>query len=182
MISLMQKDINRYLSEGRMTWRTWFELISTQGVWAIVVYRFGRWVHCSLRIPVLRQFFKILAFLEFKIIEITTGISIPFSADIGEGFYIGHFGGIILNGNVKIGKNCSIGSGVVIGTRGLGDQGVPVLGDNVYVGVGAKILGGVKIGNNVQIGANAVVLADIPDNATAVGIPAKVAKFSGGLR
>lgn len=180
MFPRLKKDIQRYV--GTRFWlRQFVEILFTQGVWAIIVYRFGRWVHCSSRIPVLRQFFKILAFLEFKTIEITTGISIPFSADIGEGFYIGHFGGIILNGEVKIGKNCSIGAGVVVGTKGLGDGGVPIIGDNVYIGVGAKILGGIKIGDNARIGANAVVLTDIPDNATAVGIPAKV-KFSRGLR
>ncbi len=181
MFPRLKKDIQRYVGE-RFSLREFVEIFFTQGVWAIVVYRFGRWVHCSLHIPVLRQLFKILAFLEFKTIEIVTGISIPFSVDIGEGFYIGHFGGIILNGNVKIGKNCSIGAGVVIGTKGLGNKGVSVLGENVYIGVGAKILGNVKIGNNVRIGANAVVLTDVADNATAVGIPATVVKFSEGLR
>ncbi|MBI5874105.1 MAG: serine acetyltransferase [Candidatus Omnitrophica bacterium] len=174
MFPSLSKDIQRYLGEGRVTWRDRIELIFTQGVWAIVVYRFGRWVHVHLKIPVVRQLCKILAFFTQKIIEITTGICIPFSAEIGEGFYVGHFGGIILNGGVKMGKNCSLGTGVVIGTRGLGGQGVPLIGDNVYIGVGAKILGEVKIGNNVRIGANAVVLSDVPDNATAVGIPARI--------
>jgi serine O-acetyltransferase len=176
MFPSLGKDIQRYLGEGEVTWRDRIEVIFTQGVWAIVVYRFGRWVHVSMKIPVVRQLCKILAFFTQKIIEITTGICIPFSAEIGEGFYIGHFGGIILNGKVKLGENCSIGTGVVIGTKGLGDEGIPVIGDDVYIGVGAKILGAVNIGNNVRIGANAVVLEHVPDNSTAVGIPARIIK------
>jgi len=89
---------------------------------------------------------------------------------------VGHFGHIILHSDVKMGKNCSIGPGVIIGTRGLSGQGVSIIGDNVYIGVGAKILGEIKIGNNVKIGANAVVLEDVPDGATVVGIPAKIVR------
>ncbi len=146
-----------------------------QGIWAIGVYRFGRYVR-RFRLPIIAQAFKGLAFLLFKLMEITTGISLPASAQIGKGFYVGHFGYIILHSDVVIGENCSIGPGVVIGTRGQGNKGAPVIGDNVYIGVGAKVLGAVKIGNNAKIGANAVVLSDIPDGATAVGIPAKIIK------
>lgn len=105
-----------------------------------------------------------------------TGISLPASAEIGKGFYIGHFGGIILHSHAKIGENCSIGPGVLIGTRGGGNKGVPIIGRDVYIGVGAKVLGGIKIGDRVKIGANAVVLTNIPDGATAVGIPARILK------
>ncbi len=146
-----------------------------QGLWAIIVYRFGRQVR-GIKIPVIALLLKMLAFLLFKFIEVITGISLPASAEIGKGFYVGHFGNIILHSDVKMGENCSIGPGVLIGTRGLGNQGVPVVGNNVYIGVGAKILGGIKIGNNVKIGANAVVLEDIPDGATVVGIPAKIVR------
>lgn len=119
---------------------------------------------------------KIFAFLLFKLTEMITGISLPASAQIGKGLYVGHFGYIILHSDVVMGENCSIGPGVVIGTRGLSNQGVPVIGNNAYIGVGAKILGGVKIGHNVKIGANAVVLEDVPDGCTAIGIPAKIIK------
>ena len=120
--------------------------------------------------------FKEKSIIASKVIEVVAGISIPFSAEIGAGFYIGHFGGIIISPKAKIGGNCTLGTGVVIGTRGFGDEGVPVIGNNVYIGVGAKILGGIKIGNNVRIGANAVVIDGVPDNATVVGVPAKVVK------
>ena len=148
-------------------------LIFDQGIWAIIVFRFGSWVN-ALRIPVLRLLLKIIAFFLFKMIEIITGISIPASVKIGKGFYIGHFGGIIVHSDVQIGEGFSLGSGVVIGTRGLGSHGVPQIGNNVYIGVGAKVLGNIKIGNNVKIGANAVVTDNVPDNATVIGIPARI--------
>jgi len=78
------------------------------------------------------------------------------------------------------GKNLSIGPCTILGEKGRGVGGAPMIGDDVYIGTGVKILGAIKIGNNVKIGANAVVLRDIPDGATAVGIPAKVVKITKG--
>ena len=150
-------------------------LFFEQGLWAIAIYRFGRWTR-SIKIPIISFLFKFLAFLLFKLTEMMTGISLPASAQIGKGFYVGHFGSIILHSDVKIGENCSLGPGVLIGTRGGGDKGVPVIGNDVYIGVGAKVLGGIRIGDRAKIGANAVVLQDVPDDATAVGIPARILK------
>jgi len=138
MLDNFKADIKRYLRDSGNIY-----LIFEQGLWAIAVYRFGRSVR-KIRIPVVLQFLKLVAYLLFKFIEILTGISLPVSAEIGKGFYVGHFGGIILHSDVKIGENCSVGPGVVIGTRGLGHQGAPIIGNNVYIGVGAKILRGVK--------------------------------------
>ena len=171
MFPNLSADIERYIKEPKDK----IYLIFEQGVWAIVVYRFGRWTR-TVKIPLVSLVLKIISFLLFKSIEIITGISLPVSVEIGKGLYIGHFGCIILHSNVKMGENCSIVTGITIGTRGLGNTGVPVIGDNVYIGVGAKILGGIKIGNNVKIGANAVVIDDVPDGATVVGIPAKIIK------
>jgi serine O-acetyltransferase len=108
------------------------------------------------------------------------GIWVDFNADIGPGFYIGHFGGIFISEEVKIGRNCNISQGIVIGKRNRGEKkGCPVLGDKVYVGAGAKIIGKIKIGNNVAIGVNSVVVDDIPDNSVVVGIPGKVISSKG---
>ncbi|MDE2010537.1 MAG: hypothetical protein KGJ09_10760 [Candidatus Omnitrophica bacterium] len=83
--------------------------------------------------------------------------------------------GVVINGGVRGGKNIVIESGVVIGAARNGlPVRVPVLGNDVFIGAGAKVLGGITIGNNVKIGANAVVIHDVPDGATVVGIPAKV--------
>lgn len=165
MLDNFKADVKRY---GKFNLYVLFE----QGLWAIAVYRFGRWAK-DIKIPLIGFLFRFFAFLLFKWIEIITGISVPASASIGKGFYIGHFGGIILHSDVVMGENCSIGPGVLIGTRGLGNLGVATIGNNVYIGVGAKVLGKITIGNNVRIGANSVVLSDIPDNSTVVGIPAR---------
>ena len=164
-------DIRRYMDALPGAGRIY--IIFEQGLWAIAVYRFGHWAH-GVRVPVVSLALKIIAFLFFKSIEMSAGISLPASCRIGRGVYIGHFGGIILHSDVQMGEGCSIGPGVLIGTRGMGKKGVPRLGHNVYVGVGAKILGNITIGNNVRIGANAVVLTDVPDNATVVGIPGRI--------
>ncbi len=168
MFNHFKEDIQRYRGLESHA----FYLIFEQGLWAIAVYRLGRWAR-SFQIPLLSWVLRLLAFLLFKMTEVMTGISLPASAQIGKGFYVGHFGGIILHSDVKMGEHCSIGPGVVIGTRGNGSKGAPEIGNDVYIGVGAKILGAVKIGDRAKIGANAVVLNDVPAGATAVGIPAK---------
>lgn len=108
------------------------------------------------------------------------GISIPASTQIGPGFYVGHFGGIVVNEASTIGSNCNISQGVTLGqaNRG-GRRGAPTIGDSVYIGPGAKIVGRVHVGSNVAIGANAVVTGDVPDNAVVGGIPARVLSYEG---
>ena len=105
------------------------------------------------------------------------GIEIYPMTQIKPGFYIGHFSGVIISPYVKIGKNFNISQGVTIG-QGKGG-GFPTVGDNVFVGPGAKIFGDIHIGNNVAIGANAVVTKSVPDNAVVVGIPAKIISENG---
>lgn len=108
------------------------------------------------------------------------GISIPFETTIGSGFYIGHFGGIVVNEKSVIGRNCNISHGVTLGEANRGEKkGCPVLGDDVYIGPGAKIVGAVRIGNDVAIGANCVVTRDVPDHSVVVGIPGRVISQEG---
>lgn len=92
-------------------------------------------------------------------------------AKFGNGFAILHSLGVVINGATVAGENIYIESCVTIGSD---KNKVPILGNNIYIGTGAKILGGIKIGDNVKIGANAVVIKDIPSNCTAVGVPAKI--------
>jgi serine O-acetyltransferase len=108
------------------------------------------------------------------------GFDIPAETEIGKGFYIGHFGGIVITSKAKIGINCNISQNVTIGLSSRGvRKGYPVIKNNVYIGPCAVIIGNITIGNNVAIGANAVVLNDVPDNAVVVGIPAKIVSFKG---
>ena len=112
--------------------------------------------------------------------SIKYGIEIPHQTQIGSGLYIGHWGGIIVHPQAKIGKNCNISQGVTIGQTNRGERaGVPVIGDGVFIGPGAKILGCIRVGNNVAIGANAVVTRDVPENAVVAGIPARILSLSG---
>lgn len=114
------------------------------------------------------SFFDMLNYLIF-------GCIVPSHARIGEGTHIEHRGvAVVINRRAVIGARCSIGAQVVIGGRGKDIEGVPIIGDDVYLGAGAKILGDIKIGDRSVIGANSVVLSDIPDGVTAVGVPARV--------
>lgn len=102
------------------------------------------------------------------------GIEIHPNTQIGYGFYIGHFGAIVINEKTIIGNNCNISQGVTIGQINRGEkQGTPTIEDEVYIGPGAKIIGKINIGHNSAIGANAVVIKDVLPNTTVGGIPAK---------
>lgn len=108
------------------------------------------------------------------------GYDIPAETCIEPGFYIGHFGGIVISAGATIGRNCNISQGVTIGFNPRGKRkGFPVVGNEVYLGPGAKIIGGITIGDNVAIGANAVVIDDIPANSVAAGNPAKIVSDNG---
>ena len=108
------------------------------------------------------------------------GIDISPRMPIGPGLYIGHCGGIVISHKATIGLNCNLSHDVTIGLASRGKRaGVPTIGDNVYIGPGAKIFGAITIGNNVAIGANCVVTHDVPDNAVVVGIPATIASMAG---
>jgi serine O-acetyltransferase len=108
------------------------------------------------------------------------GISIPYNTRIGPGLYIGHCGGIVVNHDAVIGRDCNINHEVTIGAKyGGKNPGVPVLGDRVYLGPGCKVIGRICLGNDVAVGANSVVLESIPDSGVTAGVPAKVVSFKG---
>lgn len=132
-----------------------------QGFWVMIVYRFGRWRY-GVRPPLVRKLFSLIYKLLFKLIQIVTGIELPCEAKVGRNFVIDHFGGIIVSGYAQFGDNCRIRNGVVVGLRRIDEKYAPIIGDNVDIGSGAKLLGPIHIGNNAIIGANAVVLSDVP--------------------
>lgn len=131
-------------------------------------------------VPLLK--FTIYPFVRFLLshYHYKLGIDISPKTSVGPGFYICHYGCVVVHTDAVIGRNCNISHGVTIGQKNRGkNAGCPVIGDNVYIGPGAKIIGGVKIGNNVAIGANCVVTKDIPNNGVVVGIPGKVISYQG---
>ncbi len=103
------------------------------------------------------------------------GFQIPHEAEIGPGLYLGHFGTIIVSVNAKIGKNCNLAPGVTIGRDHRGKRkGSPVIGDQVWIGTNAVIVGKVSIGNNVLIAPNSFVNFDVPDNSIVLGNPGTI--------
>ncbi len=166
----LKADLSRF-TEERVGLRAVTRGLLSQGFQAILVYRFFRW--CLERgLPT-----QPLRFLVERFVEITTGISIPVQAKIGRGLRIHHFGGIMIHPETVIGEYCTLYHQVTLGDLG-GWGGAPHIGDRVTVGAGAKLLGQIKIGNDVFVGANAVVLTSIPSMSIAVGSPA-VAKPRG---
>ena len=144
--------------------------------------RFSCWMRlCSaLRGKIVWIPVYVIALNRFIHYQYKYGISIPFNTKIGKGFYIGHFGCIVVSPSAVIGNNVNISQGVTIGVTNRGDKaGVPIIGDCVYIGPGAKIIGAIHIGNNVAIGANAVVTHDVTDNAVVAGVPARIISTNG---
>lgn len=146
--------------------------LKEQSIWAVALYRFGRRID---RRPagVTRRLLTVLYWPAFRFVETVVGISLPKAARIGGGLRIWHFGGIIVHPDAIIGRRCTLRQGVTIGNRTI-DGPVPVIGDDVEFGAYAQVLGGIRIGNRCRIGAMSVVLTDMPDDSTAVGVPARI--------
>ena len=142
------------------------------GLHAVVWYRIAHW------------FFKHRRFFIARWIsqhaKKTTGIEIHPGATIGKGLLIDHGSGVVIGETAEIGDNCTIYQGVTLGGTGK-DKGKrhPTLGNNVMVGSGAKILGPFKVGDNAKVAAGAVVLEEVPENCTAVGVPARIVRKGG---
>jgi serine O-acetyltransferase len=144
------------------------------GFRAIAVHRFGNW---RMRIgnKFLRAPFSVLYRMMFRHARNHYGIELPYSAVVGRRVVIEHQSAIVIHGNSVIGDESIIRQGVTLGNKTMdAPLDAPRLGKRVNVGAGAKILGAVTIGDDASIGANAVVLTDVPAGAVAVGIPAKV--------
>jgi serine O-acetyltransferase len=157
----------------REDWQTYGHQLSRHGFWAMLLYRYGRWRY-SIRPRWLRLPFSFSYKALKPICESLTGIELPCEANLGRRFRIDHFGGIIISGDAVFGDDCVVRNGVTVGLRYTEKRGSPIIGNRVDIGAGAKILGPIQIGDDVAIGANAVVLMDVPSNSIAVGIPARI--------
>lgn len=142
------------------------------GTIAVVVYRVGHFVEC-LEVPVFKQILQ-LGYMTAKAgVVLGFGIYIPAKMRVGRGFAIHNFSGIFLP-RTTVGDNFIVFHGVTVGhLRGQGGK-PPKIGSNVFLAAGAKVMGNVTIGNNVVVGANSLVVSDVPDNCTVVGVPARI--------
>lgn len=163
----------RWFGHIRHDFRSHGSRWGAQGFWALVVYRFGRWRY-GIRTPLLRKPCSALYHVLYKLVQILTGIELPCEARIGHHFVIDHFGGIVVSGYARFGDHCRLRQGVTVGLAHVGDPCAPIIGDDVDIGAGAKLLGRIVVGSHVLIGANAVVIADVPSYCTAAGVPAIV--------
>ncbi len=155
--------------------RPWRVLIRRETK-VILQYRFSYWVHQRVHIPVVRQILMLVALFWQRWNQIVLcGVLISPDAEIGPGMIL-HTAYHLQISPTKIGSGCTFNTDVLIGT------GVKSIGDNCYFGPGCKIIGEVKIGNNVLVVANSVVLTDVPDNTTVMGVPARIRLPGGRLR
>jgi serine O-acetyltransferase len=144
------------------------------GFQALAVHRFGNW-RMGIRRRLLRAPFSVVYRALFSGVRNVYGIELPYSTRVGRRVVIEHQGGIVVHGDAWIGDECIIRQGVTVGNRHMDQpRAAPRLGARVNVGAGAKILGAVTIGDDARIGANAVVLSDVPAGARVVGVPAHV--------
>lgn len=147
-------------------------MLSYPGFHAIVAHRFIHGLHRS-GIPLLPRWLA-------NVNRFFTGIEIHPNARIGRGFFIDHGMGVVIGETAEVGNNCTIYQGVTLGGTSLSHgKRHPTLGNNVTVGVGAIVLGAVAVGDNAKIGGGSVVVRDVPANATAVGVPARVVMKDG---
>jgi len=172
MLSLFRQDVQRWIVQQAIADPSEVTLLTTlRLLWyhmplrAMFWYRFGSW--CKWEgIPLLPGLTQRFLYRFF-------GLDMVIGTKIGGGLYIAHPNGMVIAAQ-EIGENCSIIANVTIGMRN--EWAFPRIGNNVFIGTGARILGDIYVGDNASIGANAVVINDVPENSTVVGIPAKVIK------
>lgn len=150
------------------------EGILSLGFWALQAYRFGH-LRYRFQSKLVRYPLAVVHVVLSKLAEMVCGVTIGVSAKIGRRLVIEHSGAIVVHGNAVLGDDCIIRQGVTIGNRYMDKPfDAPVIGHRVNIGAGAKILGAVHIGDEAEIGANAVVLKNVPAGAVAVGVPARI--------
>ncbi|MBT5491032.1 serine O-acetyltransferase [bacterium] len=173
-------DLDRWAYAKKLpVYFIWLVIFIYPARWAIVIYRIGRMINL-IPFKLIRIVFKIPYYIVKRLLcESFLSIDISDGADIGPGLYIAHSGAVVIGTGVKAGRNFSIRQGVTCGGSGNNGLSHPIFGNNVILSAGVKVIGKVHIGSNVIIGANAVVIKDIPDNSRAVGIPAKPINFDG---
>lgn len=172
MFRQLKADIKVVFERDPAAKSVWEVLFCYPGLHAILMHRIAHKLFLKRRVFLARFISHINRFL--------TGIEIHPGAVLGQGLFIDHGMGIVIGETAEIGKNVTLYKGVVLGGTGK-EKGKrhPTIGDNVVISTGATVLGSIKIGNNVKIGAGSVVLKDVPDNCTVVGVPGRVVVHNG---
>jgi serine O-acetyltransferase len=176
MFDTLRSDIDRAMRQARPDdWKPSLkhkiEVCLRHATWPVIAYRYGHWT-LSVRIPVVGQLLRLSGLIFRKWTELFTSVHIDVHANIGPGFVIHSVYAINL-GKTTIGENFTIATGCLISHACRG------IGDDVYFGPGAKLVGDAKIGSNVVIAANSLVLTDVRDNMMVMGVPARI-KLPGG--
>lgn len=179
----LREDLDRYIFGGNGGWLMYLNVVlQSQGLWATVAYRLNHHVRHRLHSRLLGVL--LLAFQ--RIVLALTGIDIDPHAHFGPGLFIPH-GGYIVIGAVRVGRNCNIHQGVTLGERvstlkyRLPEAPVPTLGDRVWVGPGAVVTGDVTIGDDATVGANSLVVRDVPPRGVVIGVPARLVSRRGSF-
>jgi serine O-acetyltransferase len=152
-------------------------ILLTEAIWVIVVYRFGQYLEEEAP-PALRALLRAPYKLLMKALHLVVDVHLFPETRIGGGLYIGHYGGTWISPLASLGANCNVNHGVTIGAAG-GREKAPVLGDRVWVGPGAVITGPIQVGSGAVVAANSLVVANVPDDAVVIGVPARVVSYSG---
>lgn len=167
MFARAKRDIRAVMERDPAAKSAWEVFWCSPGLHAIWGHRLAHWFYKHNRTVLARWIAHMNRFF--------TGVEIHPAAKIAEGFFIDHGMGIVIGETTEIGENVTLYKGVVLGGTGKEDgKRHPTLGHNVVVSSNAIVLGSIKIGNNVKIGAGSVVLKDVPDNCTVVGVPGRV--------
>ncbi|HEU4367809.1 MAG TPA: serine acetyltransferase [Methylomirabilota bacterium] len=144
----------------------WVKTPLHPGVVAVLTHRLSAWAR-HVHVPVARQLLLVLALILRRAVELVTGVEISPRAEIGPGLVVHTTHGVFI-AETRIGRNCVVQHGVAI------THGVRSVGHNVYFGPGAKVIGRAAVGDNVRVVANSVVMTDVGDNLTVVGVPARI--------
>lgn len=170
----------RHFGLGLTRWQRLVLVLTTEPLWVLATYRGCRWAMLECRVPVLRQVAIVATKLHLRLLRVLLHTSISPQAEIGGGLFINHFGGIWINPEARLGRFCNLHQGVTIGVGGRGvSYGVPRIGSRVNLMPHAVVIGKLRVGDDVMIGANSLVIADVPDGSLAVGAPARVFPMHG---
>ncbi len=169
-MSAFAEDMARYRARGYHGKGLWLN----PAVWAIASYRLSNWLHVGQPNVILRIPLKVFSFFAVMFCVVFMEMDIDPQATIGGGFHVAHIGGVHINPGAVLGRNCDVAHRVTIGASAMGRGGIPVLGDEVYIGTGAVLVGKIKVGSGAKIAANTLVMSNVPAGATVMGVPGRI--------